>query len=47
MPAGFKAPAIVMPKGLSAEEVRNEIGAKMVAMDAIIAGCSTIQSWAR
>jgi hypothetical protein len=39
MPAGRKAPAMVLPKGLPAEEVRNEIGAKMVAMDAIIAQC--------
>jgi hypothetical protein len=39
MPAGRKAPAIVLPKGLSAEQVRNEIGAKMVAMDAMIAQC--------
>jgi hypothetical protein len=39
MPAGRKAPAMVLPKGLPAEEVRNQIGAKMVAMDAIIAQC--------
>jgi hypothetical protein len=39
MPAGRKAPAIVLPKGLSAEQVRNEIGAKMVAMDAMMAQC--------
>jgi hypothetical protein len=39
MPAGRKAPAMVLPKGLPAEKVRNEIGAKMVAMDAIIAQC--------
>jgi hypothetical protein len=39
MPAGRKAPAIVMPKGLPAEEVRNEIGGKIVAMDAIIGQC--------
>ena len=39
MPAGRKAPAIVMPKGLPAEKVRNEIGAKIVAMDAIIGQC--------
>ena len=39
MPAGHKAPAIVMPKGLPAEKVRNDIGAKMVAMDAIIGEC--------
>jgi Protein of unknown function (DUF1569) len=39
MPSGRKAPAMVLPKGLPAEEVRNEIGAKIVAMDAIIAQC--------
>jgi hypothetical protein len=39
MPAGRKAPAMVLPKGLPAEKVRNEIGAKMVAMDAVIAQC--------
>jgi hypothetical protein len=39
MPAGRKAPAMVLPKGLPAEQVRNEIGAKIVAMEAIIAQC--------
>jgi hypothetical protein len=39
MPAGRNAPAIVQPKGLPAEQVRSEIGAKLVAMDAIIAQC--------
>jgi hypothetical protein len=39
MPAGRKAPAIVQPRGLPAEQVRNEIGAKIAAMDAIIAQC--------
>jgi hypothetical protein len=39
MAAGRKAPAIVVPKGLSAEKVRNEIGAKIAAMDLIIAQC--------
>jgi len=39
MPAGRKAPAVAQPKGLPAEKVRNEIGAKIVAMDAIIAEC--------
>src|SRR3984893_16280710 len=39
MPAGRKAPAMVVPKGLPAEKVRNEIGAKLVAVDAIIAQC--------
>ena len=39
MPAGRKAPAMVQPKGLPAEKVRNEIGEKIVAMDAIIVQC--------
>jgi hypothetical protein len=39
MPAGREAPAMVLPKGLPAEQVRNEIGAKIVAMEAIIAQC--------
>ena len=39
MPAGRKAPAMVQPRGLPAEQVRNEIGVKLVAMDAIIAQC--------
>jgi Protein of unknown function (DUF1569) len=39
MPAGRKAPAVVEPKGLPTEKVRNEIGAKIVEMDAIIARC--------
>jgi len=39
MPAGRKAPAIAQPKGLPVEKVRNEIGTKIVAMDAIIAQC--------
>jgi hypothetical protein len=39
MPAGREAPAVAQPKGLPAEQVRNEIGAKMAAMDAIIVQC--------
>jgi hypothetical protein len=39
MPAGRQAPAMVRPRGLSAEQVRNEIGAKLVAMDEVIAQC--------
>jgi len=39
LPGGVKAPAIVQPKGLPPEQVRNEIGEKMAAMDAIIAQC--------
>jgi hypothetical protein len=39
VPAGLKAPAMAQPKGLPVEKVRNEIGAKILAMDAIIAQC--------
>jgi len=39
MPAGVKAPAVAVPKGLPAEIVRNEFGAKIAEMDAIIARC--------
>jgi uncharacterized protein DUF1569 len=39
LPAGREAPAFVQPKGLPPEKVRNEIGEKIVAMDAIIAQC--------
>jgi hypothetical protein len=56
MPAGVKAPAVALPKGLPAEKVRSEFGAKIGEMDAIIAqcearsvarcACSTIRSWA-
>jgi uncharacterized protein DUF1569 len=37
MPPGRKAPAVAEPKGVPMEKVRSEIGAKLVAMDAIIA----------
>lgn len=37
MPAGRKAPAVAEPKGVPVEKVRNEIVAKLVAMDAVIA----------
>ena len=39
MPAGQKSPAIARPRGLPSEKVRNEIGKKLAAMDAIIAEC--------
>jgi hypothetical protein len=39
MPAGREAPANTRPKGLAAETVRNEVGARIVAMDAIMAQC--------
>jgi len=45
MPAGRKAPAIVLPKGLPAEKVRAEIGAKMETMDAIITECAARFGW--
>jgi len=41
MPAGTKAPAVAVPKGLAAETVLNEFGAKIEAMDVIIAQCET------
>jgi hypothetical protein len=41
MPIGRRAPAIVQPKGLPGEKVRNEIGEKIMAMDTIIAQCET------
>jgi Protein of unknown function (DUF1569) len=39
MPSGREAPAVARPRGLPAEKVRNEMGEKMAAMDAIIAQC--------
>jgi Protein of unknown function (DUF1569) len=39
MPAGRPAPAMARPKGLAAEKVRDELGAKIAAMDALIAQC--------
>jgi uncharacterized protein DUF1569 len=39
MPAGRKTPAAAQPMGLPTEQVRNEIGATLVAMDAILAEC--------
>ena len=39
MPGGVKAPTVAVPKGLPAEKVRHEFGAKIVEMDAIIAQC--------
>jgi hypothetical protein len=39
MPTGRGAAGVVQPRGLPAEQVRDEIGAKMAAMDAIIAQC--------
>ncbi|MDQ1407138.1 MAG: hypothetical protein QOG55_2767 [Acidobacteriaceae bacterium] len=39
MPGGVKAPTVTMPKGLPPEEVREEFGAKITAMDALIAQC--------
>ena len=39
MPTGREAPAASRPRGLPAEKVRNEVGEKIAAMDAIIAQC--------
>ena len=39
MPAGVKAPAVAVPKGLPMEKVCAEFGAKIGEMDAIIAQC--------
>jgi hypothetical protein len=39
MPPGREAPKIVRPRGLPVEQVRQEMGAKLAAMDAIIAQC--------
>ena len=39
MPAGLNAPAVAQPRGVPADQVRKEIGAKLVAMEAIIAQC--------
>jgi hypothetical protein len=39
MPGGVKAPAVAVPKGLPTDTVRNEIGAKIETMDAIIRQC--------
>jgi hypothetical protein len=39
LPSGRKAPTPTEPRGLAAEKVRNEVGEKIVAMDAIIAQC--------
>jgi hypothetical protein len=41
MPAGRKAPALVQPRGLPVEQVRNEIWDKLAAMDTIIAQCES------
>jgi len=37
MPGGIEAPAVARPRGLPVDHVRKEIGAKLIAMDAIIA----------
>jgi hypothetical protein len=39
MPGGRQAPANTRPRGLPAEKVRSEVGAKIAEMDAIIAQC--------
>ena len=40
-PNGRKAPRVTEPRGLSSDKVRSELGAKIVAMDAIIEQCET------
>lgn len=39
MPAGLEAPAMVRPRSVPVEQVRNEIWAQLAAMEAIIAQC--------
>ena len=39
MPEGRQAPANTRPRGLPAEKVRSEVGAKIAEMDAIMAQC--------
>jgi hypothetical protein len=39
MPPGRQTPDVARPRGLPAEQVRNEIGATLAAMDAAIAQC--------
>ena len=39
MPEGRTAPANTQPKGLGAEKMRDDVAAKIAAMDAIIAEC--------
>jgi Protein of unknown function (DUF1569) len=39
LPSGRKAPPVTQPRGLPAEKVRQEVGEKIVAMDAIITQC--------
>jgi hypothetical protein len=39
MPDGRTAPANTQPKGLGAEKMRDDVAAKIAAMDAIIAKC--------
>ena len=41
MPTGRKTPAVATPRGLSEDQVRNDIGAKLVEMDALLAASET------
>jgi hypothetical protein len=41
LPTGRKAPPVTVPRGLSLEKVRSELGAKIAAMDAIFEQCET------
>jgi len=42
MPKGRQAPANTRPRGLPAEKLQNEVGAKIAEMDAIIAQCEAL-----
>lgn len=41
LPTGRKAPKVTEPRGLPLENVRNEVGTKIEAMDAIIGQCES------
>jgi len=41
MPEGRKAPAYTVPKGLPPESVRDELGGRIAAMDAVITQCES------
>jgi hypothetical protein len=41
MPPGRKSPAAALPKGLPGEQVRNQIGAKIVEMDELLTRCES------
>jgi hypothetical protein len=41
LPEGRQAPSVTRPRGLPAETVRNEIGLRIMAMDAILTQCES------